>query len=1104
MLIAILALGIGFAAGLLAHAQPPDASPKPAAPLAGPPAPEGAPLDTYYLRDSKGQLVPVPGFTYEEFEQLLRLKRGLAAPPPPEFSLDAVTISGTVEKGVADLAVTATIRVRDPGWVRVPLALRGASLRQPAKHEGPGEHFLTVDSQAGGYIAWLKGADAKPHVVTLQVSVATVQAGAESRLSLSVPRATESTLRITVPVARAEASLLAGEGIVTATSKGMGKSEISLLGPAGDLQLAWLGGREPAATGPALLEASGDIAIKIESESRVSSDARLRVRSLGAAIETFRVRLPPGMELVPTSPTGYSVTVVEQPVPAGGKPADQQLVEVQLPRPTTGQTEVRLLATSSADVNRLAAFQPARFDVQGAVRQRGTIEATIEGEWQLGWKEDGSVRRLDVGADTALARLAARYEYSRQPCGLALKVSARPSRVSVEPTHIVYVDGQQARIESTLKYRFRGARVTGLEFDLAGWKLDRIVPADMFEIVPSPADGGKLIVPVSSGVTLPSELELKLEGHQPLDAASGSLSLRLPHPVADVVSPATIVIAPADNIELSPRSSGMQGLSPDTSTTSLKIAGRQQPPLVYRDLGGGEPAAFAADVLVRRQSITAGARATVRLAPQQMQVEQRLDYRIAYEPRRSLEILVPRNVLTSGRLEVLLADEPLTPVPVTEAATEGETVRLAVVAPADQIGLCQLVCRYALPLPRWDRQKSQTLAVPLVIPAEMPNLQIGGQQIEFLSDEGWQLDPDTTHDDEFSRPTPTSTAGSPISYAWSRAKPMSHWKVLPPEANRSVAAAVHKAWVQTWLAGGVRQERAVFRVTANQEQLRVKLSGSPSAGSIQAAVNAQPAPVAVREPAALLVDLPPAVHGGECVVELWYALPESQSHSGILTTELRAPQVEGASAPRRMFWQLCLPDDEYLLVPPDEYAAEMTWGWADWLLGRRPILGQEELEAWIGASRQDALPKTGSTYLFSTLGRQPTLSFTLAGRRLLLFAASGLALVVGLVLLNVRAARRPEALLATALILAALALAWPDAAVLLAQAAAAGVAVTAALALGIWLTAGRTIWPATTTPIPVSPAPEARSTELPAARPDRVPQTTATAPAALAAAEPHP
>ena len=68
----------------------------------------------------------------------------------------------------------------------------------------------------------------------------------------------------------------------------------------------------------------------------------------------------------------------------------------------------------------------------------------MEGEWQLDWTEDKSVHRLDLTPDTAAARIVARFEYFRQPCPLELKVTPRPPRVSVEPTHVVFIDAQRS------------------------------------------------------------------------------------------------------------------------------------------------------------------------------------------------------------------------------------------------------------------------------------------------------------------------------------------------------------------------------------------------------------------------------------------------------------------------------------------------------------------------------------------------------------------------------------------------------------------------------------------------------------------------------------
>src|SRR4029453_18322818 len=123
----------------LGQAQP---TPAPATtPIAPPPtadsnrtAPvEASPLDTFLLRDSKGNLVPVPDLPFEEFERLLRIKRGLAPQAPPGFTLDKLTATGTVESNRADLEITLSIRSREAGLLRVPLGLEKAISPPPAK-----------------------------------------------------------------------------------------------------------------------------------------------------------------------------------------------------------------------------------------------------------------------------------------------------------------------------------------------------------------------------------------------------------------------------------------------------------------------------------------------------------------------------------------------------------------------------------------------------------------------------------------------------------------------------------------------------------------------------------------------------------------------------------------------------------------------------------------------------------------------------------------------------------------------------------------------------------------------------------------------------------
>src|SRR5262249_33214456 len=70
---------------------------------------EASQLDTFLLRDRKGNLVPVLGLPFEEFEQLLRTKKGLASPPAPGYVLEKLSLVGAVDQRIADLQVTATI-----------------------------------------------------------------------------------------------------------------------------------------------------------------------------------------------------------------------------------------------------------------------------------------------------------------------------------------------------------------------------------------------------------------------------------------------------------------------------------------------------------------------------------------------------------------------------------------------------------------------------------------------------------------------------------------------------------------------------------------------------------------------------------------------------------------------------------------------------------------------------------------------------------------------------------------------------------------------------------------------------------------------------------
>jgi hypothetical protein len=183
-----------------------------------------------------------------------------------------------------------------------------------------------------------------------------------------------------------------------------------------------------------------------------------------------------------------------------------------------------------------------------------------------------------------------------------------------------------------------------------------------------------------------------------------------------------------------------------------------------------------------------------------------------------------------------------------------------------------------------------------------------------------------------------------------------------------------------------------------------------------------------------------------------------------------------------VYWQLCLAEDEHLVAPPADWAGEMRWAVSEWPLARRAALDQEQLEVWIGASRQDPLPRGANAYLFSTLGQARPLEFMSADRRTLLVAGAGAALVIGLAIVHLRAIRRPEAVLVLAVVVAALGFGLPDAGALLAQAAVLGLVVALAAAAWSWAISGRTILSTAPGSTVLRAGSEIRSTEAAALR----------------------
>ena len=183
---------------------------------------ESAP-EIYYMQDDAGRLVPVPGFRYRDFVDLLRIKEGLPGlPEPPPAVLENVVLRAAMPSaGAADgteasaarpttcaVTVELTVRQSRSGWVSLPLALDGLLLTAAPRHEGPGRMLLAADAgsgaaahqQSGGYRLWMTGptdgsGEDLRHSVILAGNIAIDASPTHESLTLDMPRATASRRR---------------------------------------------------------------------------------------------------------------------------------------------------------------------------------------------------------------------------------------------------------------------------------------------------------------------------------------------------------------------------------------------------------------------------------------------------------------------------------------------------------------------------------------------------------------------------------------------------------------------------------------------------------------------------------------------------------------------------------------------------------------------------------------------------------------------------------------------------------------------------------------------------------------------------------------------
>jgi hypothetical protein len=887
-------------------------------------------------------------------------------------------------------------------------------------------------------------------------------------------------------------------GTLVATERSAeGGTRLKVAGAMGAVRLTWQAGDPAAGEVATVLGAAGAIRVSIDGRS-VRSDARLTVQSYGGSFDRFRVRLPQGAQLVRDEPASadapapsYRVTPEDDAptvaTPSGGAHTGQ-VVLVQFPEKQQGPATIELSTEQPIGLEDGGlVVELGAFEVLGAVRQFGDVAVEVAGDWQARWDISDYVRQVDPSElDEALqhADLTAAFQYDRQPWSLGVRITPRQFRVHVAPRYELEVLPDEARLTVHLAYQVFGTRAFEFRVDLADWEMAEdaidsggVVDQDRIQVTPD----NTLVLPLAQSLSRRTEIAFAVR--RSLTRDQHRVRLPLPVPLADAIGTGELVVTSAADVELLPDLAASLGLTATPVTEATDVSGGADG-ATHRFRTSLPEAVFAADRLHRTQEVTVETAAQIDMREKGARIDQRFEYAVRYEPIKELHFEIPAEIFfDSEQVDVALLgiaarderDPEKRETPLTFVSTEMETDALAagagqlrVALPQPRLGQFAIRIRYQAP-PQVGDGNEGAFHVPLF---QQTDGRVAAQTASVRTPRTLAAALDTAATgsswqamDARLEPIAGNTADDYDHYIADQSEASIPLLLRAVDPNLPSSTLVERVWLQTWLSGEMRQDRAAFRFRTTASQTTIELPPQVPPEEVEVLVDGRPADLLSRGTGRILVRAPQPPRNDEKAnaafhtLELRYRQPAPRGL--IRRHRLTPPQIVGTTALSEVYWHVVLPGDRHIAQSPERMACASQWQWLGSFWGRRPVLAQAELEKWSGAAAQLAPVAADNEYLFTGLAPVSTIEVITVPRWLIVLAASSTVLIMVLVWLYTPRARRAWIIVGLAFVIAGLAIAYPTPAILLAQASVVGIVMAALSVLIARMGARRRRWPVT-------------------------------------------
>lgn len=961
--------------------------------------------DVYLLPDETGKLRKVLGFRYEDFLKAWRRDAGQQQVAPPRYVLQQWKLSGEADESQARLKIQIDLNIQATGWVDVPIQLPELIVEEISiEGQRPGE-CVVFDERRHGYVLWLNCQQPQVRKLSLEGIAKLTSAGSSPALKLHLPRAVASDFSLIVP---GDASQLetSPELTLRTVARDDGKTEVRLRGQTNPLRLSWSTDSQETTDNGAPVEVEEETVIKVD-RRLATYETTLRVNSFGRPLQQIRVRLPRRAKLKLNQPTErYEVRLL----PSTTDEDQRQEVEIRLLQPTDEPWSVQLAAERTIEsFGNSAECRLGGFEVLTAFQQAGTVALEVDNQLQAYFDLHGEIEQVPLVSTAATATgrsVIGRFRYSRFPWQLVVFTSPRQRRVSVEPSYRLAIDADEARLDIEFDYRFTGAKVFSLRVNLQGWQLtdepiDSGGAIDPNGIVET-RDGRLVLRLVDSGMT---QLSLKLPLRKKVQL--GTNSFYLPEPLDCSVMDGELVVQASESLQLTPQPDEMIGLSPVLANDAGEVVSGTQE-LVTNETRWRTflpQASFVAEIAERELEITAAQQTEVEIDQQTTRVVQEIDFQAKYKPVSQLTLRLPEQLWQNDTLQLTFNGEELPYGLSTETddATvtdqppneQSATRRITVSLPRPMQNEIQLKLDYELPTPELAADELTAMLLPLAS-ADAPVTQhevairstapVSTSLNQRSEADAWQVQPRKPSSQQTASPLELRTTEKPL--------------FLSLYAQREIVDAVQlatleRAWIQSWIAIGQRQERSVFRFHTMHAKAFVQLPPALVDVEIELLLDGKPIAYEMLEGNRLAVSLAAAGARQSHTLELRYQTPANLRSWSTLVSMV--PQLECRIASAPIYWQLILPKGWQVTNSPEQLLPDYWLGWRHYRWGRQPTLTQADLEQITGAVSAAAPPPLATKYVYRAFQFPTAIQVTVV-RQAWLFVVCALA-VFGLGLL---------------------------------------------------------------------------------------------------------